>query len=680
MTDKALLSEYYIDMLEHIKASSDVQGQLIEHEYLDYILNLLSDSGEFDDYVIIEDGRDGAGRWLIDGYSYDENNFSLSLFVTILSTESDPNKLTRKESEIAIKKLGCFLKICLSGVFKTLLEPTSTSFQAAEFIYASWESTSRVNLLVISNRESVELRKDIEHSDIDSHPCAIHIWDLKRIYELESSRTEREEMFIDLTANPVPCLLANKTGNEVQSLLAVVSGSTLVDLYGKWGSRLLEQNVRSFLQTRGKVNKGIRTTLMEDPDKFFPYNNGLTTVAEEVTVEVIDGHAYITGLKNLQIVNGGQTTASIYSTFFKDKADVSDVFVQMKLTVLPDFETSDLVSKIARFANSQNKVSDADLFSNHPFHVRIEEFSRRIWVPIRSEQNFQTHWFYERARGQFLDAQAYMSQAERRKFIKLHPRHQLLTKTDVAKITNSWEMLPHEVSKGAQKNFSKFAALVDQNWEKDDLQFNEYYFRKLVSRAYIFRKLEKDVLKAPWYSGYRANIVTYAIARFALEIKNKGSELNYDILWRSPNVPDVLMSILMDLSGKVNDELHDESRPIGNISEYAKRAGCWDKIQQMTCDISEAKMLLIDKSEAKAAENDSKDIQTVDNSIKTQEIVITTPKDTWEKIETLLLLDDAATPSLIGILKTAKSALRLPSEKQSKVLVKLLNKYSDRLN
>jgi len=671
--------EYYIDMLEHIKAAADVEGRLIELEYLEFILGLLSDAGEFDDYTIVEDGRDGAGRWIVDGYSYDENNYTLSLFVTLLSTSDELLPLSRREAEQAIGKISAFLDVCLSQDLRSILEPASSCYQAAAFIRDNWKDVSRVNLLVISNRPSVDFRKNIVFDDVDGRASTVHLWDLKRIYKLESSRAEREEMYIDLSDSPVPCLIAHKEDGGGQSILAVVSGDILVDLYGKWGSRLLEQNVRSFLQARGKVNKGIRSTILNDSSNFFAYNNGLTTIAEGVDTREVDGQKSIVGLKNMQIVNGAQTTASIYSTFFKDKADMSNISVQMKLTVLPNFESSGLVSKISRFANSQNKVSDADLFSNHPFHVRIEEFSRRIWVPVRSDQTSQTHWFYERARGQYLDAQAFMSKSAKMKFLKINPRSQLLTKTDVAKVMNSWDCLPHEVSKGAQKNFAKFAERIDKEWVKGDLGFNENYYRKLISRAYIFKSLEKAVLKAKWYSGYRANIVTYTIARLGHEIQSKSLVLNYDSLWRSSAIPVIISQILILLAESVNEVLQDDARPIGNISEYAKRAFLWDTVKNVECNIQGLEEFLIDVEESKLREKDSKGIQKEDDGIQVQAKVLGMNKSIWSQVERCLHEDDAATPSLVGILKAAKSPKGLPTEKQSKVLVKLLNRYESRL-
>lgn len=674
------ITEYYTSLIEHIKASSDVEGRLIEFEFLNYILDLLSDAGEFDDYAIVEDGRDGAGRWLVDGYSYDSSNFSLALFVTYLTSDETPSTFTKRDIEPSLNRLVKFLVTALTEQhLSAIFEPTSSCYQAAQLIKDKWGEISNIKLILVSNRPAAERMKEIKISDIEGRPCTVSLWDLNRIYKLESSRNEREEMIIDLRDAPLPCLVAHKSEGE-QSILAVMPGDQLVSLYGHWGARLLEQNVRSFLQHKGKVNKGIRSTILGDPTHFFAYNNGLTTTAQDVTVEYTEQGPKIVELKNLQIVNGGQTTASIYSAYIKDKADLSQISVQMKLTVMPVDASSELVPKISRFANSQNKVSDADLFSNHPYHVRLEEFSRRIWAPVRAGQSAQTHWFYERARGQYLDAQAYLTPSKRKQFQLLHPRAQLLTKTDVAKIMNSWDCLPHEVSKGAQKNFAKFAERIDAHWEKDDLSFSEAYFRQLITRAWIFRALEKAIMKEPWYSGYRANIVTYAIARLSEEVRCQSLEWNNDVLWRAQSVPDIVLKTLLGLGEEINHLLLADDRPVGNPSEYAKRAMFWSKVKELDCDIQKMNTLLISKEEAQRQLDTSRTVQKTDDGIHAQERVLKTDKKIWDEVERCLHEDDAITPSLVGILKTAKHPSKLPSEKQSTVLIKLLDKYADRIS
>lgn len=673
------LTEYYTSLIEHIKVSSDVESRMIEYEYLSYILELLSDAGEFDDYNIVEDGRDGAGRWLIDGYSFDENNFSLSIFGTIISSTPEQSSLSKREIEAVLKKLQNFLKkLATPEVLYNTFEPSSNCYYAAQFIQNNWSNIENIRFIILSNRLASDRMKEVKLDNFDDKVCSVNLWDLKRTFELEFSRKEREEMIIDLSDSPISCLIANQKNEEEKSILAVLPGEQLAKLYQQWGSRLLEQNVRSFLQHKGKVNKGIKATILHDPLHFFAYNNGLTTIASHAVTKETPTGTVITQLKDLQIVNGGQTTASLYSAFIKDKADLSNVSVQMKLTVISD-NTQNLVSNISRYANSQNKVSDADLFSNHPFHIRLEEFSRRLWVPAKIGQKGLTHWFYERARGQYLDAQLYISGSKKKQFQLLNPRSQLLTKTDVAKIMNSWNCLPYEVSKGAQKNFAIFAELINKQWEEDDSIFGERYYRKLVCYASIFRALEKAIMPEEWYSGFRANIVTYAIARLSSEINKHNFELNIDLLWRSSSVSTSIIQLLLLLSQKINELLQANDRPIGNPSEYAKRVNFWDRVKEIDCDINDIKSLLITIEEVNYSAIKSHKTQKIETGISLQEKVMRVPKDVWQKIEDILHQEDKATVSQISILRVAMDHKKAPSEKQAIVLENLLNRYQDKV-
>jgi hypothetical protein len=181
----------------------------------------------------------------------------------------------------------------------------------------------------------------------------------------------------------------------------MIPGVLLAEIYRQHGARLLEQNVRTFLQARGKVNKGIRDTILNQPEMFLAYNNGLCATAAQIQIESEKGPvANIRSITDFQIVNSGQTTASLTSAPLKDDADLSAVLVQLKLSVIRDpAQVGAIVSNISRFANSQNKVNEADLRSNDAFQVRVEHLSRTVWVPCKAGANRQTKWFYERARG-----------------------------------------------------------------------------------------------------------------------------------------------------------------------------------------------------------------------------------------------------------------------------------------
>ncbi|MEZ5284682.1 MAG: AIPR family protein [Vicinamibacterales bacterium] len=314
------------------------------------------------------------------------------------------------------------------------------------------------------------------------------MWDIGRLHRFAGSGG-REEIVVDLEADfggGLPVLPAHLSDAGYQAFLAVVPGSQLAAVYERWGARLLEQNVRVFLQARGSVNKGIRNTIENDPEMFFAYNNGITATAEGVETSRDSGGLVVRSVRNLQIVNGGQTTASIHAASRKKDVDLSKVFVQMKLSIIEPSRALDVVPRISEFANSQNRVNAADFFANHPFHVRFEEFSRRVFAPSPDGSFRESKWFYERARGQYQDARTLLNAAQRKKFDLEYPKMQLVEKTDLAKFLNSWRGHPDIVSKGSQKNFAEFARHIGAEWSKDSDAFNEHFYRQSIARRSSF--------------------------------------------------------------------------------------------------------------------------------------------------------------------------------------------------
>ena len=116
---------------------------------------------------------------------------------------------------------------------------------------------------------------------------------------------------------------------------------------------------------------------------FFAFNNGIAATASSAQIAVQDGRSFITDLVDLQIVNGGQTTASILNARRKDRLSLDGIKVAMKLTVVKAAGANELIPRIAEYANTQNKIAVADFFANHPFHRKMEEISRRLIAPGR---------------------------------------------------------------------------------------------------------------------------------------------------------------------------------------------------------------------------------------------------------------------------------------------------------
>jgi hypothetical protein len=457
----------------------------------------------------------------------------------------------------------------------------------------------------------------------------------------------------------------------------VMPGKMLAMLYDKYGARLLEQNVRCFLQFRGNINKGIRNTIQNDPEMFFAYNNGITATAEEIDFDQSNGMQQIRKLKNLQIVNGGQTTASIFSANKKDRMNLDKIFVQVKLSIVDPERSIEVVPKISEYANSQNKVNAADFFANHPYHIRMEEFSRRLWTRPKEGELRQTKWFYERARGQYLDAQAHLTPASRNKFKGEYPKTQMFTKTDLAKFVNAWEDCPHTVSKGAQKNFAFYASEIGKKWDKDEKAFNELYFKHLVARAIIFRTTEKLVMKQPWYGGgYRANIVVYSIAWIANKLSGMEKVIDFSKIWEKQEISKAFYETLENVAYQIHEIIIDTPENISNVTEWCKKEGCWLKVKAFDMDLREAFISeLIEKGMAATDVKDAKKVQKIDDGIAAQKKVIELGPEKWKELSVWGVSQKLLNEKDMGILQVAvKIPDRIPSEKQSIHLMKLFAK------
>jgi hypothetical protein len=471
------------------------------------------------------------------------------------------------------------------------------------------------------------------------------------------------------------------TANEgaLKSALVVMPASVLVGIYGKWGGRLLEQNVRSFLSTKNSVNKGMRETISSAPDKFFAFNNGITGTAEDATFESKDDGLYLTHLKNFQIVNGGQTTATLYATAIKDKLDMSNIAVQMKLSIVSPEKANELVPFISKFANSQTKVNDSDLFSNHPFHQRFEEFSRRISAPPKPGAVAGSFWFYERARGQYVNEQAYKTDAEKKKFQALNPRDQMLTKTELAKYLNTFEMLPNIVSKGAQYSFSEFAKRVTNSWDQSDSNISEGFFRSLIAMAIMFKRLEKLVQakKEEWFIVSRANVVTYTLSLLSYMAKQSGKAIDFESIWKKQALPIPVENALLRLAKRVNDLLRDENRQIMELSSYAKSEAFWTvvKAEAKNIDLSEFSEILIDKGEFIEQKREDKKSQKFTSDLESELKVKGTPAQVWLKVLKYLQDNNMENPSRTALISKAQRTPLKLTDKECLSLFSVLDEY-----
>jgi hypothetical protein len=366
-----------------------------------------------------------------------------------------------------------------------------------------------LRLNVLTDRMVSERLREIPSAQTrEGVPVTFQIWDVSRLKRIHEAQSVRDDLFVDfsfLAGGGLTALPAAASFEDYEAYLAVIPGETLADIYIKHGSRLLEGNVRTFLGRRGNINRGIANTLAKESSRFFAYNNGIAATASAVsTVPGPGGRVVVlTGATDLQIVNGAQTTASLAALRREGKLPPSSVFVPMKLSVVNPAVAAELIPAISRFANRQNAVRASDFFANHQFHRRMEEISRRILAPAVGDSQVQTHWFYERARGQHLNEQAGMSPARRAQFLRMNPRAQVVTKMDLAKVENCFDLLPDVASRGAEKSFTSFAERITKEWADENRRalYGDDWYRSAVARVILFRVTEGLVSNAPWYEG-----------------------------------------------------------------------------------------------------------------------------------------------------------------------------------
>lgn len=492
-----------------------------------------------------------------------------------------------------VQKMTGFFENVMDGFFSNNSEEALEKVQLANEIKKGSEHIGKLNLFYATTNSLSQRVKDLNQDPIfineRKYDVVLRVIDINEIYDSRKNPIEKEDIDIDVfefQKNAIPCIKAEIETDDYQSYLAIIPGQFLAEIYKKYSSRLLEDNVRSFLSVRGGVNKGIRGTILNAKHNFFTYNNGISATAKEVILEKVNDQLCINGFNGLQIINGGQTTASLASALIKDKADLSGIFVQMKLTVLKNYN-EDFVRDISKYANSQNKVTNADLNSNHPFYKRIEDFStgaQQIKAPIKLGETERTIWFFERARGQYDQMKMKLSTHQRKIFERINPKSQKIVKTDIAKYSNSANMLPYYVSWGAEVNSTKFFETINNDWNKYPEKFNESYFKDLVSKAIIFKAIEKVISESEWYKenrAYRAQLVPYTFSKFVLELKKIGLSPNYSMIWNLQSIPNEYLVEFKSCSYLAFKHINDSNRSILNIAEYCKREVCWTEFKKV---------------------------------------------------------------------------------------------------
>lgn len=627
----------YIDELKSNVASmvySDGEGVSFEDKFTEHCIEVLESIGKSEGARVlsyIHPNSQGGIDWKINGYclkdlSKDENNKTyyetLDLFITNFKVESYDYNITKDDYTKSLNQIKRFINSALKRHIDYIDQSNTELTELIKIIGKYGNEFDRINVFFLINGFSNHEKEKIEINDID---IFVHTWDISRLYKISVTNSIHEPIEIDFETifddvKGLQCIQVPGIDELYECYLTIIPGKVLAKLYKDYSNELLESNVRAFLGQTGKYNKGIRDTIRTKPQMFLPYNNGITATAERVETKTIDNQLFIAKLNDFQIVNGGQTTASLFHTQKKYKdADLSKIFVQMKLTVIKDNDQKNIeVPNIARFANSQNKVSDLDLSSNNPYFVQIENLSRKKYVINPENKNQSFLWFFERTNGQYRETLNKKTIPQQKQFKEQNPSNLKFVKSDVAKYINVWELEPHIVSLGSQKNFIHYTKKINDFVAKNKLP-GENFYRKLIGNAIIFKTADKlfgrKNIDAIGDTNLKSFTVAYTVSFLHYLTKNRidlwkiyEDQITDEILNR--HLKRLLIFVYQHLVTEANNSL---------ISEYAKRESSWKKLKEAQYHESLVDALndyLISEEEKEERENEKEiDSNSLENSV-----------------------------------------------------------------
>ncbi|MBK6567992.1 AIPR family protein [Candidatus Aalborgicola defluviihabitans] len=571
------LSEFLRETQSAVKAQMRDGALYEELVFCGIVMEHMSDIGmTFEPVECHFEGKVGNANLRLSGYSISEESDQLDLFVSLYANAEEPTAIPDAETKTAVEQCLRFLTLCAEGKMAPKLDPSSDVRSLAETLQAIYDDLEQIRVYVITDR--VAKSKSFKTRDIGGKAVRLEVMDIQRLHRHWSEGKPRDELIVDfklVCGGPLPCVYVPGESDYDYALTAIPAEALRL-LYEQFGARLLEANVRSFLSVKGKgVNAGIQNTLRTAPERFMAYNNGIVIVADKMELDKAggEGSTGILWLKGLQIVNGGQTTASIYFTKKKfPETDLSRVRVPAKIIVMRDDDSAKeeaLVSDISRYANSQNAVRQSDLSANKPFHVEIEKLSRSVFCPDGVGQ-----WFYERAAGSYntLLTREGTTPARLKALKEAIPTSRRITKTDLAKYITAWDKKPDIVSLGSQKNFDRFmAGLTPADGEEAPLPTVAEY-KAMIAKAKIYRDAQK--LLRPMFQAFQANVVAYTVSLLSEKL---GHRIDLERVWNKQAASPELLAQIAVWAKEVNEVLH-ASAGGKMVSEWAKRPECKDAV------------------------------------------------------------------------------------------------------
>lgn len=571
MTEDTLL-RFAEDLNRDVEEGVSSDSPVPEHVFTQLVLERLEEAGHLENtFDLYQEGRIRNAPYRIDGYAFDEDRLQLDLFTTLHAGDGQPEKLATLDVTRAFERALRFASACVDGL-AAQLEPSNTdASDLARLIQTRREELSGIRIILLTDGTVGNLPSNTDLRGTPVHHEAYDMVRLQRVLGEGETRADISVDLVSLTGAPVPCLHVPSQDDEYDAYLAVLPGQTLSTIYERYGVRLLELNVRAFLGLQGRksVNAELRRTIVEQPSMFLAYNNGLVATVDDLDVVTdASGMCTITGLRGLQIVNGGQTTASLHRARRKESLNLDRVAVPLKIIKVGGADLADMVSSISRAANRQNTVQLADFSANDPFHQELETLANNTWL-----DDGKGRWFYERARGSYTAAEQKASyrKTEEKTFRTQTPKNRRLSKLDVAKYFNAWRGLPHRVCLGGQKNFQHFMqGMKDERFPVLDTAA----FKQLVATAILYRAIVKKI-RSMKFPAYGAQIAAYIVSGLG---HRTGGRIDFARIWSRQAISPELEQLIETWAPQM-DALMRASAGQKNPSEWYKKEECWNELQ-----------------------------------------------------------------------------------------------------
>ncbi|MGL4291095.1 MAG: AIPR family protein [Phreatobacter sp.] len=671
---------------------SQVEGELEDAAYSQPALTsafvsvggnyIVQDGGSPEFHAALFDERLGQRKATIYGYAPVDDQGVLRLFTGDYSPDETVRSVGKQAFEHLVARAAYFYACASSGAEMIMSDDV---LACVNHIRDAADQIEDVRIIVVSDRR-------VNASELETESGGITIksetYDIERLHRISDIAVRRSDIVLDFTqeqCGPVPCIEVSGRDYNYKTYLLMLDGETLYRLFERYGARLYDLNLRSYLQPKTPVNRGILTTIKEAPDRFLAYNNGLSATADEIEAGLENGRVVIRRLVGFQIVNGAQTTSSVHRAR-KNGLDVSAVHVAVKLTRVEADDLDEIVPLITEYANTQNPIRASDLRANLEFHRLVESLSERIWTP-----DGQSRWFYERARGSYEAALLRYGTTEKKKkeFKSENPKSQVFKKEEMGIHWMSWHDKPDIASRGAQKNFARFmetvATLVSDGFRPDG-----DFYRNTIAMIIIAKAAERAIKKSG-VSGYKAQVKCYLMA---LVHERLGEAFRLNRVWREQGVSDALKTLLETWAPLVRDEFVRTANG-QNVTEWCKKEACWDALRGMdlplvavpeasTEDPAMSDTELDDDAESLKAAAATATIRAPDASKDEENIRLchTLPEAAWSAIAAWgskdRILDDFERQITATMLHRSISGWhRLPSAKQAKHAARIVRLAMD---